>query len=248
MAPDAVGFVQGGQDPVQLRGGQDRGGAAAEIEGAHRKARLPQELRPPADVQDQVVGVLAEHPLLLRHLRSEGTVEAPAPAEGDVQVHGGAFRRHGFDMGPLDGSDLLHQRLLFRGHREQLPEGAPGLRLPLPLRDLPKELGGPDARQGAPGGGHGIEFLHDLVDAQLQRPLLLPLHVQGVEARLDRHDPLHVLGHSEAPRLTVLKDHEQPQLRFWGIGQDVRLPQKQTDLLGHVVEKALGVGDQLNHG
>ena len=151
-------------------------------------------------------------------------------------------------MGPLDGGDLLHQRLLFRGHGEQLPEGAPGLRLPLPPRDLPKELSRPDAREGPPGRGHGIEFLHDLVDAQLQGPLLLPLHVQGVEARLDRNDPLHVLGHGQAPGFVALKDHEQPQLRFRGIGQDVRLPQKQTDLLGHVVEKALGVGDQLNHG
>ena len=151
-------------------------------------------------------------------------------------------------MGPLDVCDLLHQRLLLRGHGEQLPKGAPGLRLPLPPRDLPKELGGPDARQGPPGRGHRIQLLHDLIDAQLQRPFLLPLHVEGVKARLDGHDLLHMPGHGEAPRLTMIQDDVELQLRLRGIGKDVRLPQKQTDFLGHVVKKAFGVGDQLNHG
>ena len=90
--------------------------------------------------------------------------------------------------------------------------------------------------------------MHDLIDAQLQRPLLLPLHVQLVRPRLDRHDPFHVLRHGQAFGFAAIEYDEEPQLRLRGIGQDFRLSQKQTDLLGHIVEKAFGVGDQLNHG
>ena len=151
-------------------------------------------------------------------------------------------------MGLLNVCDLFHQSLLLRGHREQLAEGALRLRLPLAARDLPKELGGTDARQGPPGRSGRIERLHDLIDAQLQGPLLLPLHVESVYPRLDRHDPLHMLGHGQAFCLAMIQNNIELEFRLRSIGQDVRLSQKQTDFFGHVVEKAFGVGDQLNHG
>ena len=151
-------------------------------------------------------------------------------------------------MGPLDLRDLLHQGLLLGRNGEQLPKGALGLLHPLPSGDLPKELGGTDAGEGPPGGGHRIEGLHDLIDAQLQRPLLLPFHIQDIRSRLDRHDPFDVLRHGQAFSFVPQKDHEEPELRFGRIGKDGRLSQKQADLLGHIVIKPFGVGDQLNHG
>ena len=120
-----------------------------------------------------------------------------------MQIYGSAIRRYRLDMGPLHGGDLLYQRLFFRGHREQFPEGALSLPFPLTACDLPKKLGGADARERSPGSGHRVQRLHDLINAQLQRPLLLPLYVQSVQSFRDRHDLLHMLGHSQAPGLAA---------------------------------------------
>ena len=248
MAGNPVGVVQPGNDPVQVRRRQNGGRAAAEVKGAYKKPVFLQQLGAMSDVLYQMIRVFAQDAFLLGHLGPKGAVKTAAAAEGDVQIHGGAFGRHGLYIWPLDGGDLLHQRLLLKRYGEQLPEGSLCFRLPLTPGDLPKELGGPDAREGPPGRGHRTELLHDLIDAQLQRPLLMPFHVQGIRPRLHGHDLLHVLRHGQAFGLSPVQDDEQPQLRRRRIGQDVRLSKKQTDFLCHVVEKAFGVCDQLNHG
>ena len=165
--------VQMGQKTIHLVGGEGGGRAAAHIKALDVQTQLFHHLRRLGDLPQQHRQIRLHKPKALFHrLRHKAAVGTAGGAEGDADVEGDVLRTEVF-LGFQPRLRRLDAKLpAGLGHAVGVAQDRVHLSGGHALLQIARgQLGGADAREGAPGGSHPRDLLSGLEKTQLHRPL-----------------------------------------------------------------------------